>query len=196
MPDRPEDSPHVKATTLGFCSAQGTRLPLQLTSFVGRDAELAELAHLVGTARLVTLTGAGGIGKTRLAVEVGQRVSEQFSDGVWLVDLASVADARLVPQAVASVLGISEQARRPLMDVLTDSLRSRSLLLVLDNCEHLVHACAELAQRLLQNCPDLRILATSREPLGVAGETTWRVPPLGLPERRADLPSAMVAQSG
>jgi predicted ATPase/DNA-binding CsgD family transcriptional regulator len=195
MPDRPEDSSRVKATTLGFRSAQGTRLPLQLTSFVGRERELPELAHLVGTARLMTLTGAGGIGKTRLAVEVGQRLAEQFSDGVWLVDLASVADARLVPQAVASVLGISEQARQPLMDVLTDGLRSRALLLVLDNCEHLVDSCGELAQRLLQHCPELRILATSREPLGVAGETTWRVPPLGLPERRADLPSAMVAQS-
>ena len=126
MPDRPEDSSRVKATTLGFRSAQGTRLPLQLTSFVGRDAELAELAHLVGTARLVALTGAGGIGKTRLAVEVGQRVAEQFLDGVWIVDLASVAHARLVPQAAASVLGISEQGRRPLMDVLTDGLQSRA----------------------------------------------------------------------
>ncbi|HYY87177.1 MAG TPA: AAA family ATPase, partial [Chloroflexota bacterium] len=195
MPDRPKDAIRGMATTLGFHSAQGTTLPLQLTSFVGRDAELAELTSLVGTARLVTLTGAGGIGKTRLAVEVGRGVTERFSDGVWLVDLASVADARLVPQAVASVLGISEQARRPLMDVLTDGLRLRAVLLVLDNCEHLVHACAELAQRLLQHCPQLCILATSREPLGVAGETTWRVPPLGLPERRADLPAAVVAQS-
>lgn len=182
--------------TLGLQSAQGTRLPpLQLTSFVGREAELTELAHLVGTTRLVTLTGAGGIGKTRLALEVGRGVAEQFSDKVWLVDLASLADARLVPQAVASVLEITEQPRRSLIDVLTDGLRSRALLLVLDNCEHLVHSCAELAQRLLQHCPDLRILATSREPLGVAGETTWRVPPLGLPERRSDLISAVVAQS-
>jgi len=166
MPDRPEDSSRAKSTTLGFRSTQGIRLPLQLTSFVGRERALPELAHLVGTARLMTLTGAGGIGKTRLAVEVGQRLAEQFADGVWLVDLASVADARLVPQAVASVLGISEQARQALMDVLTDGLRSRALLLVLDNCEHLVDSCGELAQRLLQHCPDLRILATSREPLG------------------------------
>jgi predicted ATPase/DNA-binding CsgD family transcriptional regulator len=173
----------------------GTSFPLQLTSFVGREGELAELADLVGTARLVTLTGAGGIGKTRLAIEVAQGVADQFSDGVWIVDLARVADPRLVPQAVASVLAISEQARRPLMDVLTDGLQSRALLLVLDNCEHLVQSCAELAQRLLQHCLELRMLATSREPLGVGGETTWRVPPLGLPERRVDLPSAVVAES-
>ncbi|MGI9145261.1 MAG: ATP-binding protein, partial [Chloroflexota bacterium] len=195
MLDSSEDSSRAMSRTLAFRSTQGTRLPLQLTSFVGRERELLELVHLIRTARLVTLTGAGGIGKTRLAVEVGQRVAEQFADGVRIVDLASVAHARHVPQAIASVLGISEQARRPLMDVLTDGLRSRVLLLVLDNCEHLVHSCGELAQRLLQHCPELRILATSREPIGVAGETTWRLQPLGLPARGPDLPSAMVTQS-
>jgi len=185
----------INETTPAFRDAKHGRLPLQLTSFVGREQELAELAHLVGTTRLVTLTGPGGIGKTRLAVEISQRVAEQFLDGVWIVELASLADARLVPQAVASALGISEQARRPLIELLTDTLRARALLLVLDNCEHLVHGCGELAQCLLQNCPELRILTTSREPLGVAGESTWRVPPLGLPERRSSVPSELVAQS-
>ncbi|MCA1646396.1 MAG: tetratricopeptide repeat protein [Chloroflexi bacterium] len=143
----------------------------------------------------MTLTGPGGIGKTRLAVEISRRMVEQFSHGVWIVELVNLADARLVPQAVASALGISEQARRPLIEVLTDSLQSRALLLVLDNCEHLVNGCGELARCLLQNCAELRILTTSREPLGLGGETTWRVPPLGLPERRNDVPSELVAQS-
>src|ERR1700737_867007 len=113
MPDRPEDSSRAKSTILGFRSTQGIRLPLQLTSFVGRERELPELAHLVGTARLMTLTGAGGIGKTRLAVEVGQRLAEQFSDGVSLVDLASVADARLGPPAGPSGVGVSEKGPTP-----------------------------------------------------------------------------------
>jgi transcriptional regulator with XRE-family HTH domain len=156
-------------------------LPIPLTRFVGRQAELAEIHRLFTTIRLLTLTGAGGMGKTRLALEAARRLAGDYPNGAELVELAGLANPELVPQTVATVLGIVEQPKRVLLDVVADALRTRRLLLVLDNCEHVIVACAELAKRLLQACPELHILATSREPLGIAGESIWRVPSLSLP---------------
>ena len=165
-----------------------SNLPVALTSFIGRHLEMAELQRLVSSTRLLTLNGAGGVGKTRLALQVASAILDECADGVRLVELAALADPRLVVQALARVLDVPEQTGRPLLDVLADTLRSRRLLLVLDNCEHLVQACAELAEALLQTCPSLRIMATSREPLGVPGETVWSVPPLAVPEAVERLP--------
>ena len=156
-------------------------LPIQLTTFVGRERELSEIKRLLTDARLLTLTGPGGTGKTRLSVQAAGLLLDRFPDGVWLVELAPLSDAGLVPQAVASALALREEAGRSPLAILTDHLRSRSALLVLDNCEHLVEACARLAEALLRACPHLEILATSREPLGVAGEVSLRVPSLSLP---------------
>jgi predicted ATPase/DNA-binding SARP family transcriptional activator len=158
-----------------------SELPRQLTSFVGRDAELADVGRLLRDAHLVTLTGPGGVGKTRLAVEVAGRAAAAWPDGVALADLAPVADPGLVPHAVAAALGLREDPGRPPAATLADALRPKRLLLVLDNCEHLLEACARLADALLRACPHLRLLATSREALGVAGEAPWRVLPLSLP---------------
>jgi predicted ATPase/DNA-binding CsgD family transcriptional regulator len=153
-------------------------LPHPLTSFIGREREIAEARRLLDSSRLLTLTGTGGVGKTRLGHEVAAGLLDRFQDGVWLVELASLADPTLVPRAVATVLGVREGAERSLTVTLADALRAERLLLVLDNCEHLVEACAEIADALLRSCPDLRILATSRQPLGILGETTFRVPSL------------------
>ncbi len=157
-------------------------LPIALTSFIGRTHELAEVGRLLARIRLLTLTGVGGCGKTRLALAAATMVLSEYSDGVWLVELAALTDAALVPQAVATTLGVREEPQRPLTATLLDALRFRDMVLVLDNCEHLIDACAQLAQTLLGACPHLRILATSREALGVAGETTWLVPSLALPD--------------
>jgi predicted ATPase/DNA-binding XRE family transcriptional regulator len=178
----------------GAPPAEPTRaaLPVYLTSFVGREREVAEVRRLLATTRLMTLTGAGGVGKTRLALQAATELVGSYRDGVWLVELAPLADAALVPQTVATAVGVREQPGRPLQQTLTDALRPRRLLLVLDNCEHLVMACAELAEALLRACPHLRLLATSREVLRIAGETAWRVPPLGLPPLMPARPSAPV----
>lgn len=157
-------------------------LPWQLTSFIGREHELAEVKTLLRNNRLLTLLGVGGIGKTRLSLQVAADVMDDYPDGVWFVELASVTDERLVPQAVASVLGVKEEAGRPVLEVLVKHVRDRHLLIILDNCEHLVHACAELAKQLLQSGPRLKILAASREHLHVAGETTYPVPALAVPD--------------
>ncbi len=156
-------------------------LPHPLTSFVGREREIAEARSLLGGTRLLTLTGTGGVGKTRLAHEVAAGLVDAFRDGVWLVELAALAEATLVPKAVASILEVRKEAERPLTETLVHELRADQLLLVLDNCEHLVGACGALADALLRACPHLRILATSRQTLGVAGETTYPVPSLTLP---------------
>ncbi len=159
-------------------------LPVQLTRFIGREREKAEVSRLLTTARLLTLTGPGGCGKTRLALEVAAGLSKAqvYPAGVWLVELASLLDPALLPQAVGSALDVREAPGQSFMETLTAALQSRRLLLLLDNCEHLSEACAQLADALLRACPHLRLLATGREPLHIAGEVTWLVPPLSLPD--------------
>lgn len=153
-------------------------LPLNLPSLIGREAELPTVVELLSGTHLLTLVGAGGIGKTRLALDVAAHVMSLFKDGVWFVELAPVADPALVPRVVASALDVHEEPDRPLLDTLLDFLRHRELLIVLDNCEHLVDACARWVEQVLHRSAGTRILATSRESLAIAGETTWRVPSL------------------
>ena len=164
-------------------------LPISLTSFVGRASESAQVASLLGRHRLVTVTGPGGSGKTRVAVEVARVLVPHFEDGVWLVELAQVEDPELVPAAVAVVLGVREQPGLSLTESMAAVMGARHVLLVLDNCEHLIDAAAELCDRLLRAGDDLRVLATSREALGVAGEARFPLPPLPVPadETAADL---------
>jgi predicted ATPase/DNA-binding CsgD family transcriptional regulator len=159
-------------------------LPSALSSFVGREKEIVEVRRLLEDTRLLTLTGPGGCGKTRLALAAAEELVGKFEDGVWLVDLAPLADPSLVPQAVASTPGVREQPGRSLTETLSEYLASKKVLLVLDNCEHLIEACAELADSLLRSCPELRVLATSREALGIAGEVAWPVLSLSLPDLR------------
>jgi predicted ATPase/DNA-binding CsgD family transcriptional regulator len=165
--------------------AGGRALPAPLTSFVGRERELAAVRDRLGDpgVRLLTLTGPSGVGKTRLALAAARDLDGggRFADGVWFAGLAPLADAALVPQVIATTLGIREEAGRPLLEAVQESLRARRLLLVLDNCEHLVDACARGAEALLHACPLLTILATSREALNIAGETVWPVPALSVP---------------
>lgn len=153
-------------------------LPTALTSFIGRDAEMVEVHRLLQANRLLTLLGPGGAGKTRLALEVAGSRLEEYRDGVWLVELASVVEGDLVAQLVGETLGVPEEADQPRTTTLTEALRSRQLLLVLDNCEHLIDACAQLVEQLLSACPEVHILSTSREILDVPGEVTSTVPPL------------------
>ncbi|MBV9577233.1 MAG: AAA family ATPase [Chloroflexi bacterium] len=165
-------------------------LPLQLTRFVGRDADLLEIRDKLTQQRLVTLTGTGGVGKTRLALEVAASLRPRFEGGVYLIELASLAEPRLVAHAIAAPLGIRAEAQVPLEQSLVHALRPRHVLLVLDNCEHLIEACAHLADTLLRACPHLQLLATSRQPLRIAGEWTWRVSALPVPgAASADLPA-------
>jgi predicted ATPase/class 3 adenylate cyclase len=175
-PDLPAEFPPLRSL-----DAWPNNLPRQLTSFVGRERDLAQVRRLLEAVPLLTLAGAGGAGKTRLALQAAADALEAYPDGVWLVELAPVADPALVPPAVAAALGVREVPGRSILATLGEALRPRRLLLVLDNCEHLVAACARLADALLRACPGLRILTTSREPLGIAGETAWRVPSLALP---------------
>lgn len=158
-------------------------LPAQLTSFVGREREMAAVKAQVLAAPLLTLTGTGGTGKTRLSLQVAADVLDQFPDGVWLVEFATISDPDLVPEALASALGLREEPGQPLTETLASFLRAKNALLIFDNCEHVVAASARLAEKLLRAAPRLRILASSREPLGIPGEKTWPVPPLSLPDR-------------
>jgi non-specific serine/threonine protein kinase len=157
-------------------------LPAQLSSFVGRDSELTAIGEVMARSRLVTLTGVGGCGKTRLALQIASRVSRRFADGVWLVDLAPISDPALVADAAAAVLGLRDGAGRAPDQLLIGHLRERRLLLLLDNCEHLVGTVASMVDLLLRSCPELSVLATSRESLGVSGEVTWPVPSLAVPD--------------
>jgi predicted ATPase/class 3 adenylate cyclase/DNA-binding CsgD family transcriptional regulator len=164
-----------------------SRLPAQLTSFVGRDAELTQLRGLLADNRLVTLTGAGGAGKTRLAVQIAGQLADEFSEGIWYVDLAPITDPELVPTTAARALGLPDQPGRSTMDTLTRFIADRQMLVVLDNCEHLLDACAALMVALLEACSALTLLVTSRELIGVAGEVSWRVPSLSLADEAVEL---------
>jgi predicted ATPase/DNA-binding XRE family transcriptional regulator len=170
-------------------------LPVQLTSFIGREREVAEVSHLLARTRLLTLTGTGGCGKTRIALRVAGDLGDAYPDGIWLVELAPLADPALVATAVGAAVGVREGSNRPFEEVLVAALRDRFLLLVLDNCEHLIAACARIADALLRGCPSLTILATSREALQIAGEVSWRVPSLGVPDDRPDLSTDVIAAS-
>ena len=182
-------------STLSRPSGAQSTPPAQLTPFIGREREVGEVHRLLRAHRLVTLTGAGGSGKTRLAVEVTYRSGYAFPHGMAWVDLAALNDPALLPRHVSIALGLCEEPERPPLDTLAERLGPLSLLLVLDNCEHLVAACATLAHALLARCPELRILATSREALGIAAETAWLVPPLTLPTPDAALTADAAAHS-
>jgi non-specific serine/threonine protein kinase len=175
------EAAHTAAALAGL-----NNLPAQVSSFIGRDAELAEVRRLVGGSRLVTLTGAGGAGKTRLALHVAADLLDGSGEGVWFADLAPLADPDLVAVTVADVLGVRQEPGRPVLETLAEAVGGRSLLILLDNCEHVIGASAKLADALLRGCPDLALLATSREPLGIDGERVYRVPSMGTPADGAD----------
>jgi predicted ATPase len=164
-----------------------SNLPAELTSFVGRRQELREVKRLLAGTRLLTLTGSGGAGKTRLALQAAAEMARGFPDGAWLVLLGSVRDPLLVPQAVFGALGVHDLSAGVSLSSLAEYLAGRRLLLVLDNCEHLLDGCAVLAGTLVASCPGLRVLATSRQALGVAGEVRMVVPPMSLPEAGAGI---------
>jgi predicted ATPase/DNA-binding XRE family transcriptional regulator len=189
-PDARDDPP--LATTSSPTLRAQSNLPAQLTRFIGRERAIADVQGLLQRARLLTLTGSGGSGKTRLALEVGAAVTPSFADGVWLVELAALADGALVADTVATILGLPSSSQ-PARSVVMQYLRDKRMLLLLDNCEHLIQACAELAEALLRACPELHILATSREGLGVAGELAWPVPTLQVPDPEAQLTPAELA---
>ena len=161
--------------------ARPSNLPIEFTSFVGRRAELRELKRLLATTKLLTLTGSGGAGKTRLALRAAAEMARGFPDGAWVVSLGSIQDPLLISQAVLNALGAHDQSASWSLSTLTDYLASRRLLLVIDNCEHLLDGCAVLASTLLNSCPYVRLLATSRQALGVTGEVRMPVPPMSLP---------------
>jgi len=160
-------------------------LPLQLTTFVGRGNELAELQRLIGVKRLVTLTGVGGAGKTRLALEVADRALHAYPDGAWLVDLSQIKDGYPVARVFGSTLAVHESPRQPIAETVLKHLHGRHVLLVVDNCEHVISDCAGLVDAILRSCSAVTVLATSREPLHVNGETVWRVASLAVPDPRA-----------
>jgi hypothetical protein len=158
-----------------------SNLPAQLSSFIGRARELSELRALLASSRLVTLTGPGGCGKTRLGLRLAAELLDGSGDGVWLVDLAAVTDEDAVAPAIAQALGMAAQPGRPVQEAMLDTLAPQALLIVLDNCEHLIGACAKTADAILRRCPKIHLMVTSREPLGIGGEAIYRVPPLSLP---------------
>ncbi len=158
-----------------------TNLPAPLTSFIGRKKQQLEVIQLISKHRLVTLTGSAGVGKTRLSITVGEQVLETYDDGVWLVELAPILDPLFVPRTVAIAIGLRDEPQRPVIEMLCDYLRERKMLIILDNCEHLVEICAYFTNTLLKSCPQLKILVTSREPLRITGEVIYRVPSLILP---------------
>jgi predicted ATPase/class 3 adenylate cyclase len=176
-PDLVQDFPALQSF-----AAMPNNLPIQVTSFIGRERELAELQHLLPTTHLLTLTGSGGTGKTRLSLQVAAEVLDAFKDGVWFIELAPLSDPALLPLTIASVLGVREDPGRPLLATLLEWLRPKELLLILDNCEHLIEACAKFADAAIHASRETRILASSREALGIAGELAWRVPSLPTPD--------------
>ncbi len=171
--------------------ATPNNLPQQVTSFIGRERELKEAKALLENTRLLTLLGMGGLGKTRLSLQIGADVLEKYPDGVWFIDLAPIKDASLVPNVAAQVLGVREEAGKPMLQTLCAHIREHKLLLIIDNCEHLVAACASLADALLQAAPGARIIATSREGLHIRGEQTYQVFPLRVPDKKASAESLL-----
>ncbi|MGI8999729.1 MAG: ATP-binding protein, partial [Candidatus Limnocylindria bacterium] len=176
VPDLPSDLAPLRSL-----ATYRTNLVPQLTSFIGRERELADVRARAESHRLVTLIGVGGTGKTRLMLQVGAELLDRYADGVWVVELATVTDPAVIGHEVARALGVGEEPRRPVLDTLVDFLRSKSLLLLLDNCEHVIGSVADLAERLLASAPGLSVIASSREALGVAGEVVFQVPSLGVP---------------
>jgi class 3 adenylate cyclase len=182
-PELGADFPPLRTTD----TVASHNLPTQLTSFIGRREELEEVRKLLADNRLVTLTGVGGTGKTRMAVQVASQTASDFASGAWYVDLAPISVPELVPTTVAHVLGLTDQPGQATMDSLRRFLCDRELFVVLDNCEHLIGATASLTAELLSGCRGLTLLTTSREPLGVAGEVTWGVPSLSLSDEAIEL---------
>jgi len=182
-PDLVNDFPPLRVTK----AVVSQYLPVQLTSFVGRGAELTQLRGLLAENRLVTLTGAGGVGKTRLAIQIAAQLSDEFGEGVRYVDLAPITDPDLVPVTMARALGLPDQPGRSTIDTLTRFVADRHMLVVLDNCEHLLDASSALVAALLEACPRLTLLATSRETIGVPGELSWRVPSLPVADKAIEL---------
>jgi len=193
--DRFSDMAAFVAALSAPAGPEGAPPPAQLTSFIGRERETAAVQELLAGTRLLTLTGAGGSGKTRLALEVASRVGARYPDGVAWVELAPLSNPELVPHHVADALGVRRDGIRSAGEALLEALRDWDALLVLDNCEHLVEACARLADSLLKSCPRLRIMATSREALGIGGERAWLVPALTLPEAGRPVTRAVAAAS-
>jgi predicted ATPase/class 3 adenylate cyclase len=207
-PGLPADFPALKTL-----ETIRTNLPAQLTSFIGREKEIAAVKQLLAPisrrdvstgdgpgvmragegARLVTLTGSGGAGKTRLSLQVAADLLDSFPGGIWFIELAPLSDPALIPQTVAAALGLHDESGRPLLDMLTDYLRAKTTLLVLDNCEHVIAAAAQFAENMLQGCPNLRLLVSSREALGISGEAAYRVPSLSIPNPRIAQPVADLA---
>jgi predicted ATPase/DNA-binding winged helix-turn-helix (wHTH) protein len=181
------------AAATALAAAPKHNLPHDLTSFIGRESELAELSQLLRSARLLTLTAAGGCGKSRLAIELARQQAQVFPDGTWLVELAALTDAAMLPQTVATVLGIKEKMGAKLVDTIAEYLASRGPLLVLDNAEHLLEACAQFTASLLSRCGRLVILVTSRERLRITGEQTYRVPSLSMPDEESDTTPESIA---
>jgi hypothetical protein len=176
-PTLPTDFPKLKSL-----DPLTNNLPIQATSFVGREKEIREVKDLLKKTRLLTLTGSGGAGKTRLSLQVAADLVEGEGDGVWLAEFAPLSDPGLVPQTVAQALGVREEPGRPITQTLVDYLKPKSLLLVLDNCEHVLDAAAALCDAILRSCPNVQIIASSREGLNIAGETTYRIPSLSVPD--------------
>jgi predicted ATPase/class 3 adenylate cyclase len=180
VPGLPADFPPLRTLDV-----RAQNLPIQSTSFVGREQEMDDIKGLLRSTRLVTLTAMGGTGKTRLSLQVGADVIDEFNDGVWFVELAPLSDGRLVAQSLATVLGVKEQPGESITDSVVKRIDGQQMLLILDNCEHLVNACAALCEALLASCPALRILASSRELLRIPGETAYRVQSLPLPDPKS-----------
>ena len=192
IPEPTLESPNAPRS---WSPARHHNLPADLTSFVGRRQELAELPQRLAASRLLTLTGSGGAGKTRLAIRLASDVIDRFADGVWMADLSALSESHLIDETIASVLGLRESPHRSARHALLDYLRDRQVLLVVDTCEHVVAACAELISTLLREAPQLRVVATSREALAVPGETVYRIPSLAVPAESTPLPDLIDADA-